>query len=38
MTIQNNRLIVKISECDIFSAEEVKLIKYQNYVLKKEIY
>ena len=29
-TIQNSRLIVKISECDIFSAG-MKLIKYQKY-------
>ena len=37
MTIQNSRLIVKISECDIFSGE-MKLIKYLKYFLKKEIY
>ena len=37
ITIQNSRLIVKISECDIFQ-EEMKLIKYQKYFLKKEIY
>ena len=37
MTIQNSRLIIKISECDIFSAV-MKLIKSQKYFLKKEIY
>ena len=37
MTIQNSRLIVKISECDIF-LQEMKLIKYQKYFLRKEIY
>ena len=37
MTIQNSRLIVKISECDIFQ-EGMKLIKYQKYFLRKEIY
>ena len=37
MTIQNSRLIVKISECDIFQLE-MKLIKYLNYFSKKEIY
>ena len=37
ITIQNSRLIVKISECDIFQ-EEMKLIKYLNYFLRKEIY
>ena len=35
MTIQNSRLIVKISECDIFQ-EEMKLIKYQKYFLRKK--
>ena len=34
MTIQNSRLIVKISECDIFQ-KEMKLIKYQKYFFKK---
>ena len=37
MTIQNSRLIVKISECDIFQLE-MKYIKYLKYFLKKEIY
>ena len=37
MTIQNSRLIVKISECNIF-LQEMKLIKYQKYFLRKEIY
>ena len=37
MTIQNSRLIVKISECDIFQVE-MKLIKYLNYFLRKGIY
>ena len=37
MTIQNSRLIVKISECDIFQLG-MKLIKYQKYFLRKEIY
>ena len=37
MTIQNSRLIVKISECDIF-LQEMKLIKYQKFSLRKEIY
>ena len=37
ITMQNSRLIVKISECDIFQ-EEMKLIKYLNYFLRKEIY
>ena len=37
ITIQNSRLIIKISECDIFQLG-IKLIKYQNYFLRKEIY
>ena len=37
MTIQNSRLFVKISECDIFQLG-MKLIKYQKYFLRKEIY
>ena len=37
MIIQNSRLIVKISECDIFQVE-MKFIKYQKYFLRKEIY
>ena len=37
MTIQNSKLIVKISECDIFPLG-MKLIKYQKYFLRKEIY
>ena len=37
ITLQNSRLIVKISECDIFQ-EKMKLIKYLNYFLRKEIY
>ena len=37
MTIQNSRLIVKISECDIFLLG-MKLIKYQKFSLRKEIY
>ena len=37
MTIQNSRLIVKISECDIFQVE-MKLMKYLKYFLRKEIY
>ena len=37
MTIQNSRLIVKISECDIFQVE-MKLVKYLNYFLEKGIY
>ena len=37
MTIQNSRLIVKISECDIFQ-EGMKFIKYQKYFLRREIY
>ena len=37
MIIQNSRLIVKISECNIFQ-EEMKLIKYLNYFLRKETY
>ena len=37
MTIQNSRLIIKISECDIFRLG-MKLIKYQKYFLRKEIY
>ena len=35
MTIQNSRLIVKISECDIFRLG-MKLIKYQKYFLEKK--
>ena len=37
VTIQNSRLIIKISECDFFQ-EEVKYIKYQKYFLRKGIY
>ena len=37
MSIQNSRLIVKISECDIFSAGN-EIDKYQKYFLRKEIY
>ena len=37
MTIQNSRLIVKISECDIFLVE-MKLIKYLQDFSRKEIY
>ena len=37
MTIQNSRLIVKISECDIFSGGN-EIDKYLNYFLRKEIY
>ena len=37
MTIQNSRLIIKISECDIFRLG-MKLIKYQKYFSRKEIY
>ena len=37
MTIQNSRLIVKISECDIFQLE-MKCIKYLKSFSKKEIY
>ena len=37
MTIQNSRLIVKISECNIFQLE-IKQVKYLNYFLRKEIY
>ena len=37
MIIQNSRLIVKISECDIFQLG-MKLIKFLKYFLKKEIY
>ena len=37
MTIQNSRLIVKISECDIFQLG-MKYIKYLKYFLRKEIY
>ena len=37
MTIQNSRLIIKISECDIFQLG-MKLIKYLNCFLRKEIY
>ena len=37
MTIQNSRLIVKISNV-IFIHVEMKLIKYLNYFLRKEIY
>ena len=37
MTIQNSRLIVKISECEFF-LQETKLIKYLKYFLRKEIY
>ena len=37
MTIQNSRLIVKISECDIFSGGN-EIDKYQKYFLRKEIY
>ena len=37
MIIQNSRLIVKISECDIFQLV-MKLIKYLKYFLRKEIY
>ena len=35
--IQNTRLVVKISECLLFSAGDSKLIKHLNYFLKKEI-
>ena len=37
MTIQNSRLIVKISECDIFSAGN-EILKFLKYFLRKEIY
>ena len=37
MTIQNYRLIVKTSECDLFQ-EGMKLIKYLNHFLRKEFY
>ena len=37
MTIQNNRLIVKISECDIFSAGN-EIDKLPEIFLRKEIY
>ena len=37
MTNQNSRLIVKISECDIFLLE-MKYIKYLKYFLRKGIY
>ena len=36
INIQNSRLIVKISECDIFSAGNE--IEYQNYFLRRQIY
>ena len=37
MTIQNSRLVIKISECDIFSGGN-EVYKYQKYFLRKEIY
>ena len=37
MTIQNSRLIIKISECDIFQLG-MKLIKYLKPFVRKEIY
>ena len=37
MTIQNSRLIVKISECDIFSGGNI-LYKIPEIFLRKEIY
>ena len=38
MTIQNTRLIIKISQNVIFFQLGVKSIKFQSYFLKKEIY
>ena len=37
MIIQNSRLIVKISECDIFSGGN-EIYKYLKYFLRKETY
>ena len=37
MTIQNSRLIVKISECNIFSGEN-EIDKIPEVFLRKEIY